>query len=63
MSTNADNDTGLHPAAEWDGETRALLLPFVLVGALGLVIACALWWVHGESIYLDRLVTGIANCF
>ena len=63
MSGNAENDAGGHPAEGWDAETRALLLPFALVGALGLVIACVLWWVHGESIYLDRLITGLANCF
>jgi glucose-6-phosphate-specific signal transduction histidine kinase len=44
-------------------DTASLLLPFALVFALGLVLASGLWWIYGESIYVDRLLTGIVNCF
>ncbi|WP_417772484.1 hypothetical protein [Stappia sp.] len=56
-------DTALAGAATEGGETASLLLPFALVFALGLVLASGLWWIYGESIYVDRLLTGIVNCF
>lgn len=44
-------------------ELRAIVLPIALLGVLALGSAVGLWVVYGERIYIDRLLTGIANCF
>lgn len=40
-----------------------LLLPAGLFFAAAFVATGTLWWMYGERIYVDRLLTGIANCF
>ena len=47
--------------------SASLRTPLMVLGALLVAILFAatgaLWWRYGESVFVDRLLTGLANCF
>ncbi|WP_349359740.1 hypothetical protein [Stappia sp.] len=40
-----------------------LILPAVLFFAIAMAATLGLWWLYGERLFVDRLLTGLANCF
>jgi len=40
-----------------------LILPALAFFAIAMAATLGLWWLYGERLFVDRLLTGLANCF
>ena len=46
-----------------DSPSMDLILPASLFAAILFAATGGLWWLYGERLFVERLLTGLANCF